>query len=64
MDKRDRFIAEIRKEAKKLDLVFRIDKSKGKGGHAMIFVGERFTTLPSRDIDPKTASKIRKQLGL
>lgn len=64
MDKRDRFIAEIRKQAKKLDLAFRIDKAKGKGGHAMIFVGDRFTTLPSREIDPKTAAKIRKQLGL
>jgi hypothetical protein len=27
-------------------------------------VGERFTTLPSREIDPHTGRKIRKQLGL
>lgn len=64
MDKRDRFIAEIRDEAKALGLPFRVSKSKGKGGHAMVFVGDRFTTLPSREIDPKTASKIKKALGL
>jgi hypothetical protein len=30
----------------------------------MVFVGDKLTTVPSRDIDPKTAKKIRKQLGL
>lgn len=64
MDKRDRFIAELREEAKALGLSFRVNKSKGKGGHATVFIGDRFTTLPSREIDPKTASKIRKGLGL
>ncbi|HEX5934226.1 MAG TPA: hypothetical protein VFY63_08670 [Pseudorhizobium sp.] len=64
MDKRDRFIAEIREEAREAGLSFRFSKSKGKGGHATIWVGDRFTTLPSREIDPKTAGKIRKALGL
>ena len=64
MDKRDRFVAELREAAKARGLSFRIDKSKGKGGHAMVFIGNRFTTLPSREIDPKTATKIRKALGL
>ncbi len=64
MDKRDRFIAELRAAAKTLQLPFKVLKSRGKGGHAMIFIGDRFTTLPSREIDPKTASKIRKALGL
>jgi len=30
----------------------------------LVYVGNRLTTLPSREIDPKTARKIRKQLGL
>ncbi len=30
----------------------------------MVYVGNRLTTVPSREIDPKTARKIRKQLGL
>jgi hypothetical protein len=64
MDKRDRFIAELRDEARHRGLSFRVEYRRGKGGHAMVWVGERFTTLPSREIDPKTARKIRKQLGL
>ncbi len=64
MDKRDRFIAEVRDEAKKRGLSFRVEKGRGKGGHALVWVGGRFTTLPSREIDPKTARKIRKALGL
>ncbi len=66
VDKRDRFIAELRELAKARGVEFRIDKRKGKGGHAMVFVGSRFrfTTLPSREIDPKTAMKIKKALDL
>jgi hypothetical protein len=64
MDKRDRFIAELRDEAKQRDLSFRVDTRRGKGGHAMIWVGTNVTTLPSREIDPKTARKIRRTLGL
>jgi hypothetical protein len=64
MDKRDRFISELRDEAKARGLAFRVTKGRGKGGHAMVWVGDKFTTLPSREIDPKTASKIRKHLGL
>jgi hypothetical protein len=64
MDKRDRFVAELREVAKARNLTFRTDKKKGKGGHMTIYLGDRFTTLPSREIDPKTAAKIRKHLGL
>ena len=64
MDKRDRFVAELREAAKSRGLEFRVDKRKGKGGHMVIFLGDKFTTLPSREIDPKTAAKIRKHLGL
>ena len=63
-DKRDKFIAELRDEARKKGLAFRAEKWRGKGGHMMVFVGDRLTTVPSREIDPKTARKIRKQLGL
>jgi hypothetical protein len=30
----------------------------------MVWAGDRVTTLPSREIDPHTARKIRKKLGL
>jgi hypothetical protein len=63
MDKRGRFIAELRDEARARGLAFRVETRRGKGGHAMVWVGNKVTTLPSREIDPKTASKIRKALG-
>ena len=49
MEKRDRFIAEIRSEARAIGLSFRVDYRKGKGGHAMVYVGDKLTTLPSRE---------------
>ena len=68
MDKRDRFLRELRDEAKAQGLSFRVETWRGKGGHAMVFVGDKLTTVPSREIDPKTANKtarkIRKALGL
>lgn len=64
MDKRDRFIAALRAEAAAGNLSFRVEKGRGKGGHALVWIGKRFATLPAREIDPKTARKIRKSLGL
>ena len=64
MQKRDRFIAELRREARKRGLSFKVETWRGKGGHAMVWVGDKLTTLPAREIDPKTARKIRKALGL
>jgi hypothetical protein len=52
MDKRDRFIAELRHEAKLRGLSFRVETRRGKGGHAMIWLGDRVTTLPSRENRP------------
>jgi hypothetical protein len=64
MDKLGKFIAALRDEARARGLPLRAEKWRGKGGHMMVFVGDRLTTVPSREIDPKTARKIRKQLGL
>ena len=30
----------------------------------MVWVGDKVTTVPGREIDPKTARKIKKALGL
>lgn len=51
MAKRDSFLAELRDEAKARGLSFKVSKRRG-------------TTVPHREIDPKTAQKIRKGLGL
>jgi hypothetical protein len=65
MNKRDRFIAELRDAAGAKGLTLAVLKGRGKGGHAIVRSSEgRWTTLPSRDIDPKTGRKIRKALGL
>lgn len=64
MNKRDRFIGELREEAKKRGLKFKVEKRRGKGGHALVWFGSKVTTLPSREIDPRTAAKIRKHLGI
>jgi hypothetical protein len=64
VNKRDRFIAELREEARRQGLSFRAETWRGKGGHMMVFVGDRLTTVPSREIDPKTARKIMRQVGL
>jgi hypothetical protein len=55
MNKRDRFIAELREEAGTKGLAFRAETWRGKGGHMMVFVGDRLTTVPAPEIDPKTA---------
>jgi hypothetical protein len=62
--KRDQFVAKLKKLARDKKLTFRQEKWRGKGGHAMIWVGDKVTTLPSREIDPKTAKKVLKALGL
>jgi hypothetical protein len=64
MNKRDRFIAELRRDAHSRGLSFKAETWRGKGGHAMVWVGDKVTTVPAREIDPKTARKIRKALGL
>jgi hypothetical protein len=65
VDKRDRFIVELKQEAKARKLTLTVTKRRGKGGHAIVRLSSgNWTTLPSREIDPKTATKIRKALGL
>ena len=59
-----RTLSEIKADAKAKKLEFRLETWRGKGGHAMVWVGDKVTTIPARDIDPKTARKIRKALGL
>jgi len=61
MDKGGRFIAELRDEAKKRGLPFRVDTRRGKGGHALVWVGTKVTTLPSREIDSRRRGKSTKR---
>jgi hypothetical protein len=53
MNKRDRFIAELRKAAKTRGLSFKVETWRGKGGHAMVWIGDKVTTVPAREQDQK-----------
>ena len=64
LGKRDSFLGDLRDEARAKGLMFEVSKRRGKGSHALVRVGDKVTTIPDREIDPKTARKIRKNLGL
>jgi hypothetical protein len=64
MQKQQKFLRELKDEAKKRGLPFRVEEWRGKGSHVMVWLGDKVTTVPNREIDPKTAKKIRKALGL
>jgi hypothetical protein len=64
MGKRRSFIAELKEEAKRQGKSFDVQEWRGKGSHAMVWVGDKVSIVTNRDIDPETASKIRKQPGL
>ena len=40
------------------------DPRRGKGGHGRVWLGDRFTTIPSGELKPRTLEAILKQLGL
>jgi hypothetical protein len=62
MDKRDRFIAELRDEAQRRGLSFRLETRRGKGGHGMDWQsGHHPSFLGNR---PEDGQEIRKSLGL
>ena len=65
MSRRSEFIGELERDAKRQGLKFRTSTRRGKGSHMMLWVGDnKVAIVPSREIDPVTAQKIRKQLGL
>ena len=64
MDKRDRFISELRDLTKASGLAFSVNMRRGKGGHATVYRGDKLTTLPSREIQSVAGAKIKKYLGL
>jgi hypothetical protein len=62
--KREQFIRELRHEAKRRGLAFRLDKSAGKGSHYRLHVGDHFTTIQSGELTPLMMRTIRRQLRL
>ena len=62
--KRDAFLRELRSEARRRGLEFRILEGRGKGSHYRVHVGERLTTVQSGELTPLMMRSIRRQLGL
>jgi hypothetical protein len=62
--KRDQFLRLLRREARALNLEFRVDKVTGKGSHYRVYVGSRFSTVQSGELTPLMMRTIRRQLGL
>ena len=50
--------------AKLHDRPWRVDPSRGKGGHRLLYVGDRRTTVQTGDIPPGTYHAMLKQLGI
>lgn len=61
---RDKFIGELRREAKARGLRFTVDKKLGKGSHYRVRIGDKVSTVKSGDLSPLYMRLVRKQLGL
>ena len=61
--RRDRFLRDLRAYCREHALPFRFDERRGKGGHGLVFVGDRFTTVQT-ELTPSRIESILKQLAL
>lgn len=62
---RDQFLRTLRTYCKANGLdAPRFVSRKGKGGHGRVYIGERFTTVPSGELKRPTLEAILKQLQL
>ena len=60
---RDQLLRDLRKYARKNGLAFELDKTKGKGSHYILTLGDKTTTVQS-EINEHRAARIKKQLGV
>ena len=60
---RDAFLRDLRRYCRKSDLSFEWDATKGKGGHGILVVGGRMTTVQTK-LSKGRIESILKQLGL
>lgn len=60
---RDGFLRALRKFARKNALPLEVDRTKGKGSHFRVKLGDRITTV-QQDLNPGRIDRILKQLGV
>lgn len=61
---RDQLIRKIRRLARKIDTPFDVRKSRGKGSHVTLILGNRKTTCPMGELKTGTLRTVLKTLGL
>ncbi len=63
MDSKE-FAHRAKRYARKTGQAFLLEPARGKGSHARLHIGERFTTLPRGEIKPGLYTALLKQLGI
>jgi hypothetical protein len=58
------FIKAARQWARLHGVGFEIEKSRGKGGHQMLRIGSRWTTVQTGELKPGVFYAMLKQLGI
>lgn len=60
----DQFIRQARKWAKANGLPYRVESSRGKGGHQTLYLGEGMTVVKTGEIGAGLQMAMLKQLGI
>ena len=58
------FIRRARRYARKHGLAVDFDPRRGKGSHARLQIGQRFTMVPYGELKPGTFRNLLRQLGI
>lgn len=58
------FVRRVRRHARRTRLPFRFEKSRGKGSHGMLYLGERRTIVKHGPIRKGLLKSMLKQLGI
>ena len=61
---RDQFLRALKAYCRKTGLAYRQDLKRGKGGHGTVWVGKRFTVIPSGELKKGLQEGVLKALGL
>lgn len=60
----DEFARRARRYARRTGQEFRLDSRRGKGSHARLYIGRRFTTLRRGELQKGVLAAMLRQLGI
>lgn len=58
------FIRRARRYARRNGIAFRFDPRRGKGSHGVVYVGERLTTVPQKELATGLLGAMLKDLDI